>query len=36
VIDENDSQNEKQDEPRISILLGISIVDDVEKFRINL
>jgi hypothetical protein len=30
-MDENDSQDEKHDEQRISISFGISIVDDVEK-----
>jgi hypothetical protein len=35
-IDENDLQNEKQNEQRISIWLGIWTIDDVEKFRINL
>jgi hypothetical protein len=33
---ENDSHNEKHDESRSSISEGISIYDDVEKFRINL
>jgi hypothetical protein len=36
VIDESDSQYEKHFDPRISILLPISIADNVEKFRINL
>jgi hypothetical protein len=36
VIDETDSQSEKHFDPRISILLPISISDDFEKFRINL
>jgi hypothetical protein len=36
VIDEGDSQNEKQFDPRISVFLPISISDDFEKFRINL
>jgi hypothetical protein len=35
-IDESDSQNEKHDEPRISISPAISICDDIEKLRINL
>jgi hypothetical protein len=30
-IDESELQYEKQDEPTISILVGISTVDDVEK-----
>jgi hypothetical protein len=36
VIDENDLQDEKQYDPRISTFLPISISDDFEKFRINL
>jgi hypothetical protein len=36
VIDESNSQDEKQCDPRISIFLPISITDDSEKFRINL
>jgi hypothetical protein len=35
VIDENDSDLEKQFDPRISIFHPISIADDFEKFRIN-
>jgi hypothetical protein len=31
MIDETDLQQEKQNKPRISILLGISILDDSEK-----
>jgi hypothetical protein len=31
VIDESDSQFEKQNDPKMSILLAISISDDVEK-----
>jgi hypothetical protein len=36
VIDESDLQFEKQYDPRISIFIPISIVGDLEKFRINL
>jgi hypothetical protein len=36
VIDESDRHPEKQFDPRISIFQPISIVDDSEKFRINL
>jgi hypothetical protein len=36
VIDESNLQYEKLDDPRISILLPISITDDSEKFRTNL
>jgi hypothetical protein len=36
VIDESNSQDEKQCEPRISIFRPISILFDFEKFRINL
>jgi hypothetical protein len=36
VIDESDVQYEKHFDPRISIFRPISIVDDFEKFRINL
>jgi hypothetical protein len=35
-IDESDLHNEKQDEPRISIVRGISILDETEKLQINL
>jgi hypothetical protein len=35
VIDESDSQYEKHFDPRISILLGISISDNPQRFRIN-
>jgi hypothetical protein len=35
-IDDSDLQNEKHDEPRISISHGISRCDDFEKLRINL
>jgi hypothetical protein len=34
-MDQSDWHEEKHDEQRISIWLGISIVDDVEKLRIN-
>jgi hypothetical protein len=36
VIDKSDLQDEKHDEPRISISETISRFDDLEKFRINL
>jgi hypothetical protein len=36
VINESGSQYEKQNDPRISIFLSISIIIDLEKFRINL
>jgi hypothetical protein len=36
VIDESDSQHEKQFDPRISIFPPISIADDSQKFRISL
>jgi hypothetical protein len=36
VIDESEEQDEKHFDPRISILLPISISDDLQKFRINL
>jgi hypothetical protein len=35
-MDEGDRQHEKQCEPRILIWLGISIFDDLPRFRINL
>jgi hypothetical protein len=35
-IDESDSHDEKHDEPRISIVRGISRSDETEKLRINL
>jgi hypothetical protein len=35
-IDESDSQNEKHDEPRISIFDAILTFDGAEKLRINL
>jgi hypothetical protein len=36
VIDESDLQDEKHFDPRMAIVLPISIADDFEKFRINL
>jgi hypothetical protein len=35
-IDESDLHHEKLDEPRISIVRGISIFDEIQKIRINL
>jgi hypothetical protein len=36
VIDESELQYEKQDDPRISIWLGISTFDDFERLWLNL
>jgi hypothetical protein len=36
VIDESELQYEEQFEPGISIFIPISIIDDFEKFRMNL